>query len=175
MMALIFVALVQDAQFAAAATDAVPIGMLIDTLFLLIFILLLKSGLIKAVLLSLSFWFVMAFLAQKAHLSNIVINIVLYFITAVIAYLFLEFGVKIPAKGSSRKKYSPGSLFIRILKDFFGLSPSILLSTPSTTAGTYSAVINITRKITRIIKARVRGIKNFPVLCKNASTLLKNG
>jgi hypothetical protein len=134
MMALIFVALVQDARFAAAATDAVPIGMLIDTLFLLIFILLLKHGLIKAVLLSLFSWFILAFLAQKIHSSDIVLNIILYFITAAAAYLLLEYGVKIPAKGSSRKKYSPGSLLLRII--FAG---SVVAGTTiiSTFAGTY--------------------------------------
>ena len=76
LIALVFVALVQDARFAANATDAVPIGMLITTLFLLVFILLLKYGLIKTILLSLSAWLVLAFLAQKIHLSNIIFNII---------------------------------------------------------------------------------------------------
>jgi len=52
---------------AAAATAAVPIGMLIDTLFLALLILLLKYGLITARLLSLASWFILAFLAQKIH------------------------------------------------------------------------------------------------------------
>lgn len=134
MMALIFVALVQDARFAAAATDAVPIGMLIDTLFLLILILLLKYGLIKAVLLSLSSWFVMAFLAQKIYSSNIILNIIFYFITAVIAYLLLEYGVKIPARGSRRKKYSPGSLLIRVVFAGGVVAGTTIIST---FAGTY--------------------------------------
>lgn len=134
LIALIFVALVQDAGFAARATDAVPIGMLIDTLFLLLFILLLKYGLIKTVVLSLGTWFVLAFLAQKIHLSNILLNIILYVITAVAAYVLLEYGSKIPAKGKSRKKYTPGSLLIRAL--FAG---SVVAGTTiiSTFAGTY--------------------------------------
>lgn len=134
LIALIFVALVQDAQFAAKATDAVPIGMLIDTLFLLAFILLVKYGLIKTVVLSLGTWFVLAFLAQKIHLSNILLNMILYVITAVAAYLLLEYKSKIPAKGKSRKKYTPGSLLIRAL--FAG---SVVAGTTiiSTFAGTY--------------------------------------
>ena len=80
LIALIFVALVQDARFAASATGAVPIGMLIDTLFLLVFILMVKFGLVKAVLVSLSTWVLLAILAQKIHSTNIMVNILFYFL-----------------------------------------------------------------------------------------------
>ena len=98
LVALVFVALVQGPGFAAAATAAVPIGMLIDTIFLALLILLLKYGLITAGLLSLTSWFILAFLAQKIHSTHIVLNVILYFATAATSYLFLEYGVKIPAQ-----------------------------------------------------------------------------
>jgi len=60
LIALVFVALVQDVNFAAEATDAVPIGMLIDTVFLVVFIIALRRGLLVAVLISLGTWFGMA-------------------------------------------------------------------------------------------------------------------
>ncbi len=134
LVALVFVALVHNPTFAAQATDAVPIGMLIDTLFLLVFILLLKYGLKKTVLLSLSTWFVLAFLANRIHLSNIGLNIILYLIVAVCAFLLLEYGVKIPAKGKNWKKYSPGSLLIRALFAGSVVAGTIIIST---FAGTY--------------------------------------
>ena len=134
LIALVFVALVQDARFAANATEAVPIGMLINTLFLLGFILLLKYGLIKTILLSLSGWLVLAFLAQKIHLSNIFFNIILYFITAVASYIFLEYVIKIPAKGKKKQKYNPGSLLIRALFAGSVVAGTIIIST---FAGTY--------------------------------------
>ncbi|MCU0289735.1 MAG: DUF3147 family protein [Acidobacteria bacterium] len=114
LIALVFVALVQDVHFAARATGAVPIGMLIDTLFLLVFILTVKSGLIRAVLISLSTWVILAILAQKIHSTNILINIVLYFLIAASSYLFLEYILYIPAQGKSRKKYTTGSFLIRV-------------------------------------------------------------
>jgi hypothetical protein len=129
LIALVFVALVQDARFAANATEAVPIGMLINTLFLLGFILLLKYGLIKTILLSLSGWLVLAFLAQKIHLSNIFFNIILYFITAVASYIFLEYVIKIPAKGKKKQKYNPGSLLIRALFAGSVVAGTIIIST----------------------------------------------
>lgn len=134
LIALVFVALVQDPTFAAQAADAAPIGMLIDTLFLLVFILLLKYGLKKTVLLSLSTWFVLAFLANKIHLSNIVLNIILYFIVAVSIFFLLEYVVKIPAKEKNWKKYSPGSLLIRALFAGSVVAGTIIIST---FAGTY--------------------------------------
>ncbi len=134
LVALVFVALVQGPGFAAAATTAVPIGMLIDTLFLALLILLLKYGLITAGLLSLASWFILAFLAQKIHSTHMVLNVILYFATAAASYLFLEYGVKIPAQEKNRGKYSPGSLIIRAL--FAG---SVVAGTTiiSTVAGTY--------------------------------------
>lgn len=134
LIALVFVALVQDARFAARATDAVPIGMLIDTLFLLVFILLVKSGLVKAIFFSLSTWVLLAYLAQRIHSTNIVLNILFYFITAAAAYILLEYVVSIPAQGKSRKKYTPGSFLIRVL--FAG---SVVAGTTiiSSFAGTY--------------------------------------
>lgn len=134
LIALVFTALVQGAQFAADAADAAPIGMLIDTLFLLVFILLLKHGLIKTVLLSLSTWFVLAFAARYAHPSNIVLNIILYAVTAVGTYLLLEYKLHIPAKGKNSKKYTPGSLLIRALFAGGVVAGTIILST---FAGTY--------------------------------------
>ncbi len=129
LIALVFVALVQDARFAANATDAVPIGMLISTFFLLVFILLLKYGLIKTILLSLSVWFVLAFVAQKIHLSNIFFNIILYFITAVSSYILLEYVIKIPAKGKKKQKYTPGSFLIRALFAGSVVAGTIIIST----------------------------------------------
>lgn len=134
LIALVFVALVQDARFAAGATDAVPIGMLIDTLFLLVFILLVKSGLVIAVIVSLSTWGVMAYLAQKIHSTNMAVNIFFYFIIAAAAYILLEYVACIPALEKSRKKYTPGSFLIRVL--FAG---SVVAGTTiiSSFAGTY--------------------------------------
>lgn len=134
LISLLFVALVQDPTFAAKATEAVPVGMLIDTIFLLVFILLLKHGLVKTVLLSLGTWLGLAFLAGRVHSTSLFINIVLYTVTAVGAYLWLEYRVDIPVKAKNRKKYSPASLLVRALFAGGVVAGAIILST---FAGTY--------------------------------------
>ena len=85
-------------------------------------------------MLSLSAWLVLAFLAQKIHLSNIFFNIILYFITAVSSYILLEYVIKIPAKGKKKQKYNPGSLLIRALFAGSVVAGTIIIST---FAGTY--------------------------------------
>jgi len=134
LVALVFVALVRDARFAAEATDAVPIGMLIDTVFLSVFILLLKYGLVRAAVSSLSVWFVLAYFAQRLHLSNIVFNILIYVVVALGVYVFLEYGVGIPARGRSRKRYTVGSLLVRV---FFAGGVVAGTTVISSFAGTY--------------------------------------
>lgn len=115
LIALVFVALVKDPDFAARATEAVPMGMLIDTLFLLVLILVLKSGLVRSVFISLFSWFVMAFLVQRLHISGIIINIMLYFLVAVSSFLLLELWFDIPPRETSIKNFTLNAILLRAL------------------------------------------------------------
>ena len=134
LISLIFVALVNDTRFAAEATDAVPMGMLIDTLFLFIFIILLKTGLIKTTIFSILIWFVLAFSVQQIHSSKLVLNVFLYLLTAAITFFILEFKFDIPPQGKSRKKFTTASILMRA-----GFAGSVVAGTTiiSTFAGTY--------------------------------------
>ena len=134
LIALVFVSLVKDARFAAEATNAVPVGMIIDTLFLLVFIILLKIGLIKTIMLSLTTWFVLAIIARHIHSSSMALNIIIYFLVAIAAFLLLEYKLDIPPKEKSRKKFTAGTIIMRAV--FAG---SVVAGTTiiSAFAGTY--------------------------------------
>ena len=134
LIALIFVALVNDTHFAAEATYAVPMGMLIDTLFLFIFIILLNTGLIKTIILSILTWFVLAFTAQQIHSSSLPLNILFYLLVAIVTFFILEYKFDIPPKEKSRKKFTLSSILMRA-----GLAGSVVAGTTfiSTFAGTY--------------------------------------
>jgi hypothetical protein len=134
LIALVFVALVKDAGFAARAAEAVPMGMLIDTLFLLVFILTLKSGLIRSVIISLGTWFILAFLARQIRLSNITINIALYVLVTVASFLILEFGFDIPPQKNRGKKFTPAAILLRAAFAGSVVAGTILISG---FAGTY--------------------------------------
>ncbi len=134
LIALVFVGLVNDAGFAALATRAVPVGMTIDTIFLMVFIILLKKSLVTAVLLSLSTWMVLAYTAGQIHCSSMVFTILVYFLVAITSFLILEYRFEIPSKGKSRKKFTPINSMVRAL--FAG---SVVAGTTiiSAFAGTY--------------------------------------
>jgi len=113
MITLIFISLTQGIGFVQKMTPAIPVGMMIDSIFLVVFVLLLRYNLLVSILGSLSSWLLLAVLANRFHWESLWINIANYFIVTIIAYLFIEFGWKIPERAKSRKRYTPGQLTIR--------------------------------------------------------------
>lgn len=134
LIALIFVALVNNAGFAAQATRAIPMGMTIDTVFLLVFIILLDKGLVKAVFISLLTWLMLAFIAGLIQYSNTALNILMYVLVAAASFLILEYRFRIPHQARHRKKFTVSNSLIRAL--FAG---SVVAGTTvvSAFAGTY--------------------------------------
>lgn len=115
LIALIFVALVNDAGFSAEATRAIPTGMTIDTIFLLIFIILLNKSLGKAVFISLISWLIMALIAGFTQYGNTAVNILMYGLAATAAFLILEHGFEIPPQSRRRKNFTIKNAIIRAL------------------------------------------------------------
>ncbi|MEW5924142.1 MAG: DUF3147 family protein [Candidatus Zixiibacteriota bacterium] len=133
-VSLVFVALLHNASFAAEATPAVPVGMLIDTIFLFIFILAATRGLMVAIILSLISWLALAIVAAKLVYSDWTINIILYVVITVLLFFALGRLIKIPDAASSKKKYSLNQLLIRALFAGAVVAATVILST---FAGTY--------------------------------------
>lgn len=149
LISLIFIALTQGTHFVKEAVPGIPIGMLIDTLFLLTFILLLKYSLWLSTVGSLLSWFILAVIAVKVNYSQLYHNIILYLLVTAVSFLFLEKIIKISSLPQSTKKYSGGQILMRaffaggvvaavvILSKFFdpfvvgifSAFPAVLLST----------------------------------------------
>ncbi|MBE0647571.1 MAG: hypothetical protein IH596_07300 [Bacteroidales bacterium] len=113
MITLIFITLSHGNSFVGGMLPAIPVGLVIDSVFLVVFILLLRYNLLVSILGSLGSWILLAILADRIHLDSLWINIVNYFIITIIAFLFVEYGWKIPAMGRSGKKYTLGQMAIR--------------------------------------------------------------
>ena len=113
MITLIFITLSHGNSFVKGMLPAIPVGLLIDSVFLVVFILLLNYNLIISMLGSLGCWLVLAVLANRIQLDSLWINIANYFIITIVAFLFVEYGWKIPAMGKSGKKYTIGQMAIR--------------------------------------------------------------
>ncbi len=113
LVSLIFIALTRDSLFAAETTRATPIGMSINTLFLFVFIVVLRWGVTTAAVTSLATWFILIFLAGQFPLTDWNISLPVYIITAIISFLILEYGFKIPAVAKNVRRFSLGQLTIR--------------------------------------------------------------
>jgi hypothetical protein len=115
LISLIFIALTQGTLFVKQAVPGIPIGMLIDTLFLLVFIILLKYSLLLSIFGSLFTWFVLAILAASLNYNRLIPNIILYLMVTIIAFFILERFIKISSRPQSSKKYSWQQILLRAL------------------------------------------------------------
>ncbi|MFH1297213.1 MAG: DUF3147 family protein [Bacteroidota bacterium] len=113
LIALIFISLTQGVGFVREMIPAIPIGMMIDSIFLVVFVLLLRYNLLVSILGSLGSWLVLAVIANRIQLELLWINVAIYFGVTILAFLFVEYGWKIPAVGKSGKKYTAGQMAIR--------------------------------------------------------------
>lgn len=113
LIGLLFIAITQDVTFVKQAIPGIPVGMLIDTVFLVIFIIVLKYGLILSVLASLVSWFVLAYLANELGFNNLAVNCLSYFLFTAGIYYLLKRRMNFQTPPSIKKKYSTSQILIR--------------------------------------------------------------
>lgn len=113
LITMIFIALMQGVGFVREMTPAIPVGMLIDTIFLVVFILLLRLNLVFAIVCSLGTWLALALIADYLRPVTLWVNLIIYFGVTLAAFLFVEYGYNIPAIGRSKKRYSLFQMAIR--------------------------------------------------------------
>jgi uncharacterized membrane protein (GlpM family) len=115
LISLIFITIVNDISYIQNMVVAIPIGLIVDTAFMLAFIVLLRYNLIVSVIGSLLVWIGLAILLAGLELNNLLTNIVLFIIVTIIAIWFVEKGLKIPSMQNNRKKYSINQILFRAL------------------------------------------------------------
>jgi len=113
LITLIFISLTQGIGFVKEMAPAMPIGMLIDSIFLVVFVLLLRYPLFVVIPGSLGTWLALAMAANQLQMQSLWINILIYFGVTLLAYLLVEHGWHIPAMGKSGKRYTPLQMAIR--------------------------------------------------------------
>jgi hypothetical protein len=123
-VAFFFIGLTQGPEFTREAARAVPTGMTIDAVFLFVFVVSLRAGILPAVILSLGSWFLLALVASGLHNTDWLATTVLYLAVTVMAFLVMERGLKIRSVARSTKKYSLAQLGARA-----GFAGSVVAST----------------------------------------------
>jgi hypothetical protein len=116
LVSLIFMALTSGPGYAAESTKGVPIGMMIDTLFVLVFMLAAPLGIAKALALALAAWALVAYcfvavLPQFGYVGSIV----LYLAVAAGCFAIAEWGLKIRAIEKKPVRFSWKHVVIRAL------------------------------------------------------------
>ena len=74
LISFLFIALTQNIEYVKDASVTVPIGMTIDTIFLLIFVIFLNYSLILSIVFSIFSWFILAVFFNIFKLNNIYLN-----------------------------------------------------------------------------------------------------
>ena len=113
LVSMLFVAVVQDTDYVAGAMPAVPVGMMIDTVFLLVMIVLLKRGLFIASSVSLGVWLVLALLSIQVNSGNFANNLAVYAVVTAVSFYLLERIFNVASVKEEKKSYSPGQIALR--------------------------------------------------------------
>lgn len=113
LISLLFVALVNGIPYVVNTVPAIPLGMTIDTLFLFVFVVCLKYGLALSTTISLLSWFILAYAATLVRLENLFVNMVVYCVVTLIAFVVLDRFFEIKSVASNGKQYTGKQLLIR--------------------------------------------------------------
>jgi len=113
LVSLVFVSLVQDPSFAVAAARAVPVGMLINSVFLFLFIVTVPRGLHLALPVSLGAWLVLAWAAEGLRIEHFGLGVVLYLVVTLVAWSSLEYRAGIPELPGRRLFRTAADLVVR--------------------------------------------------------------
>jgi len=127
-IALIFIAINQNINFASESAAVIPAELGINVLFLVIFAILIYRSLLIAFLVSLSVWIILSVLIIIINLNNIYISIIIYSVSLILALIILENKRKIKSIKNVDFHYNKKKIAIRGLVAGVVISIAILLS-----------------------------------------------
>lgn len=106
LISLLFVTFVRDVNYVTEAVLAVPAGLINTTIFLLVFVMCLRWGLLVASLVSLVTWFANALLLNHIGQINLLLGILCYVVFVIMVVVILEKLMPDTAVKALRKQYS---------------------------------------------------------------------
>ncbi len=115
LVSLLFIGITQTPEFAAEAAIVVPLGMLLSTLFLFVFIALIPKGLPLALTAGLGTWIGLALLSSLFQDTSRYVWITMYILGAISTYYMAEKVLKIESMGRFKRKYKVGQILFRAL------------------------------------------------------------
>ncbi len=147
-IAFIFISINRGVIFASKSAVVVPAEMAINLLFLVLISTLVYRSFVSALVISLAFWAGLSTLLYFAGIENILISIILYALSLVFSFIFLEKIKKIESHKKVKVHYTPKKIVFRgvlagtviatavffsnidpTLSGIFSIFPAIFLST----------------------------------------------
>ncbi len=105
-IALFFIGLVQTPRMASEATDVVPLAVGFNGVFLVVYAILIRRGLIMGIGGALGVWLFLSALVYISDFRSFAASLVVYLFLLVGSYLFLEKKLMIPSTGGAGIRYS---------------------------------------------------------------------
>lgn len=127
-IALVFLAINKDINFASKSASVIPAELGINILFLIIFAILIFRSVIIAFFISISVWMILSILIIIINLNNIWISITIYLISLILALIILENIKKIKSIKNVNYHYNKKKIILRGLIAGIVISIAILLS-----------------------------------------------
>jgi len=90
LVSFFFIGFTQSPAIASSATTVFPIAIAISGLFLVVFALIARRGFILALLSGLAFWFLLSTIVVLFRWEKFMLNLVIYAVVMLFAYLMLE-------------------------------------------------------------------------------------
>jgi len=115
LVSLLFMALTRGSAYAAQAAGSVPVGMIVDTIFLLVFVAALGWGLVPALVASLASWLAAALLVLSLPPLSTAWAIGLYAVVCALAFLVANRVVKARAVPKRSVPFRPSTVLVRAL------------------------------------------------------------
>jgi len=113
LLSFFFIGLTQSPEIASNVTTIFPIGIAMSGLFLVVYALIIRHGFIVALFTSLGFWFLLSGFVIFFHFQNFKLNLLIYALVMLFAYIIMEKHLKIKGVISDKKGHAKEHLVLR--------------------------------------------------------------
>ncbi|MBI3380052.1 DUF3147 family protein [Candidatus Gottesmanbacteria bacterium] len=114
-IALFFIGSTQSVETATKTTTIIPAIMGLDSLFIAIYILLLRHKLFISLGISLFVWFISSFILVLLKFDNYTISLLFFIFFVLVSYLLVEKIVKVKSQGKRQLNFTTSQIIFRIL------------------------------------------------------------
>lgn len=156
-IAFVFIAYNRGLVFASEAVAVVPAELAINLIFLFVFALLAHRSGLLAMIAAFGVWAILSITLYVLHFSNIYLSLLLFFLTLLFTFLFLETKKRIPSIGKVHVHYTPAKILLRGILAGIIIATSVVLSNINAVLSGIFSVFPAILSSTMIIQYREHG------------------